>query len=215
MRKKHWIVPLVWLSGFVLWTVAVGCVDVAPIGPHGSSVGFATFNDWFHRLTGVHMDLYILTDWLGLVPVAVCIVFAILGLSQWMRRKSLALVDVDILLLGGFYAITIAAYLLFESMVINYRPVIIAGYLEASYPSSTTLLTLCVMLTTMKQICRRIQKKIWRRSVLAVLIGFTAFMVVGRWVSGVHWCTDVVGGVLLSLGLVSLYDAVCHYVEKR
>lgn len=215
MCKKRWIVPLVWLSVFVLWTVAVGCVDVVPIGPRGSSVGFATLNGWFHQLTGVHMDLYILTDWLGLVPVAVCIAFAVLGLSQWMRRKSLALVDVDIFLLGGFYAITIAAYLLFESMVINYRPVIIAGYLEASYPSSTTLLTLCVMLTTMKQVCRRIQKKIWRRSVLAILIGFTAFVVVGRWVSGVHWCTDVVGGVLLSMGLVSLYDAVCYYVEKR
>ena len=82
MCKKRWIVPLVWLSVFVLWTVAVGCVDVAPIGPRGSSVGFAALNGWFHRLTGVHMDVYILTDWLGLVPVAVCVAFAILGLSQ-------------------------------------------------------------------------------------------------------------------------------------
>ena len=85
--KKKWTIPIgLWIT-FVLWTVAVCFVDVAPIGPNGSVVGFAAVNGWFHRLTGVHMALYSLTDWLGLVPVAFCFGFAVLGLCQWIRRK--------------------------------------------------------------------------------------------------------------------------------
>ncbi len=194
-----------WLAAFILWTVAVRAVDVSPIGPNGSSVGFATLNGWFHRLTGVHMALYTLTDWLGLVPVAVCVAFALLGLYQWIRRRSIREVDADILLLGGVYAVTIAAYLLFESVVVNYRPILIEGRLEASYPSSTTLLTLCVMSTAWMQLRRRMRHGAWRRVMLCVVALFTAFMVVGRLLSGVHWLTDIIGGILLSTALVAWY----------
>ena len=212
--KKKWIIPIGLLTAFVLWTVAVYFVDVAPIGPNGSAVGFAAVNGWFHRLTGVHMTLYTLTDWLGLVPVAVCLGFAALGLCRWVRRRSLRRVDADILLLGGFYIVTIAAYLLFESVVVNYRPVLIEGYLEASYPSSTTLLTLCVMSTALMQWYRRLRHPILRRVVIAVTIAFTGFMVVGRLISGVHWLTDIVGGILLSGSLVTAYAALCRVARK-
>ena len=212
--KKKWIIPIGLLTAFVLWTVAVYFVDVAPIGPNGSAVGFAAVNGWFHRLTGAHMALYTLTDWLGLVPVAVCLGFAALGLCRWVRRRSLRRVDADILLLGGFYIVTIAAYLLFESVVVNYRPVLIEGYLEASYPSSTTLLTLCVMSTALMQWYRRLRHPILRRVVIAVTIAFTGFMVVGRLISGVHWLTDIVGGILLSGSLVTAYAALCRVARK-
>lgn len=109
--------------------------------------------------TGVHFELYNITDWLGLVPLFVCMGFGILGLVQWIKRKSICKVDHDILILGGFYIITIAAYLLFESVVINYRPVLIGGILEASYPSSTTMLVMCVMPTAIMQLKSRIKNK--------------------------------------------------------
>ena len=131
------------LATFALWTVLVCIVDVQAIGPRGSEVGFATLNDWVHGLTGVNMTLYTVTDWLGLVPIAVAFGFGIFGLVQWIRRKSLRAVDRSILALGGFYVAVMAVYLLFETVVINYRPVLIDGYLEASYPSSTTMLVLC------------------------------------------------------------------------
>lgn len=204
-QKKQWWLSFGCLSAFVLWSIAVCVVDVQPIGVNGSQVGFAALNGWFHRLTGVHMALYTITDWLGLVPVAVALGFAVLGLCQWIRRKSIGRVDVDILLLGGFYIVTIAAYLLFESVVINYRPVLINGCLEPSYPSSTTLLTLCVMPTAIIRLRRRMRHSHW---VAALIVLFMAFMVMGRLLSGVHWLSDIVGGVLLSGGLVSLYAAV-------
>ena len=208
-------ISLALLTAFVLWTIAVCFFDVQPIGPQQSAVGFAAFNRAAHELTGTNTTLYILTDWLGLVPFGVCIGFGILGLWQWIRRKSLRRVDTDLLVLGGFYLITVAVYLLFEAVVINYRPVLIDGVLEASYPSSTTLLVLCVMPTAAMQLHHRLTRPWLRRLAVAVITVFTVFMVVGRWLSGVHWTSDILGGALFSAGLVTMYHAITRHALSR
>lgn len=202
-------------AAFAVWTWLVCTVDVQPIGPNGKGVGLSTVNGWFHALTGVNLTLYTVTDWLGLVPVAVAVGFAIAGLVQWICRKSLRRVDADLFVLGGVYLLTVAAYLLFEEVVINYRPLLIEGCLEASYPSSTTLLTLCVMGTAWRQAAARIKSRTARRVVIAAIAVFTVFMVMGRLWSGVHWLSDIVGGVLISATLLWLYRAACSCVVKR
>lgn len=201
------------LAAFALWTLAVQHIDVKAIGPNGSSVGFAGLNGWVHDLTGVHMGLYVLTDWLGLVPMGFVLGFAVLGLVQWMRRRKLFRVDHDILLLGGFYLLVLILYLVFETVAVNARPVLIDGRLEASYPSSTTMLVLCVMPTAMMQLRARIRNTKVRTIALTILAVFTACMVVGRLIAGVHWFTDIIGGVLLSAGLIALYDATEKMME--
>ena len=208
MKKRNICIALGLLAAFALWTIAISLIDVQAIGPQGSTVGFATLNSMVHMLTGVHMQLYTITDWLGLVPVAFGFGFALLGLAQWIKRKSILKVDRSILILGAFYIVTLTAYLFFESYVINYRPVLIAGFLEASYPSSTTLLVLCVMPTAMIQLRDRIKQPMFRKCVSIVITAFIAFMVIGRLISGVHWLTDIIGGILLSAGLVAMYDAL-------
>lgn len=196
-------------AAFALWTVLVCRADVRPIGPNGSCVGLAALNGAFHRLTGVHWALYTLTDWLGLVPVAAALGFAVLGLVQLLSRRSLCRVDRSLLVLGGFYLVVLAAYLLFEEVPLNYRPVLIDGRSEASYPSSTTLLALCVLPTAMLQLRRRMHAGPARAAVLGALGLFAAFLVVCRLLSGVHWLSDIVGGMLLSGGLVLLYASAC------
>ena len=208
IRKKMFFMGAGFLGAFVLWTVLVSYVDVRAIGQNASSVGFATLNGYVHNLTGVNMLLYTITDWLGLVPIGVAFGFAVLGLVQWVGRKSLFKVDRSILALGGFYIIVLAMYIFFEIVVINYRPVLIDGYLEASYPSSTTMLVMCVMPTTMMQLHARIKSDVFRRCVLISIAAFTAFMVIGRLASGVHWLTDIIGGALVSAGLVITYASV-------
>lgn len=205
---KTFLAALGTLTAFALWTMLVRFVDVQAIGPNDSTVGLATINKAVHSLFGVHMSLYTITDWLGLVPVGVGFGFATLGLTQWIKRKNLLKVDFSILVLGGFYLVVLAAYLLFESVVINHRPVLINGFLEASYPSSTTMLVLCVMPTAAMQLKSRIKARTTRQWIVAIITAFTVFMVIGRLVSGVHWLTDIVGGALLSAGLVMLYNAV-------
>jgi len=208
IRKKMFFMGVGFLGAFVLWTVLVSYVDVRAIGQNASSVGFATLNGYVHNLTGVNMFLYTITDWLGLVPIGVAFGFAVLGLVQWVGRKSLFKVDRSILALGGFYIIVLAMYIFFEIVVINYRPVLIDGYLEASYPSSTTMLVMCVMPTAMMQLHARIKSDVFRRCVLISIAAFTAFMVIGRLASGVHWLTDIIGGALVSAGLVITYASV-------
>ena len=208
IRKKMFFMGAGFLGAFVLWTVLVSYVDVRAIGQNASSVGFATLNGYVHNLTGVNMFLYTITDWLGLVPIGVAFGFAVLGLVQWVGRKSLFKVDRSILALGGFYIIVLAMYIFFEIVVINYRPVLIDGYLEASYPSSTTMLVMCVMPTAMMQLHARIKSDVFRRCVLISIAAFTAFMVIGRLASGVHWLTDIIGGTLVSTGLVITYASV-------
>ena len=206
--KKNFGIAAILLGAFVVWTAAVQLVDVQSIGPQGSTVGFATVNSWVHNLTGVHMSLYTVTDWLGLVPIAFAIGFALLGLIQWVKRKHLRRVDFSILVLGGFYLLVMAAYVLFEVFVINHRPVLINGHWEASYPSSTTMLVLCVMPTAIMQLNTRIKSKTLKRCATFGITAFTVFMVIGRLLSGVHWFTDIIGGTLLSAGLVMLYYSI-------
>ena len=218
MKKKN--KRLFWIGagllvGFVLWTVLICFFDVRAIGPEGSSVGFSTMNGFIHELTGVNWFLYTVTDWLGLVPIGVAFGFAVLGLVQWIKRKSLLKVDRSILTLGGFYIVVMAVYILFEIVVINYRPTLINGYLEASYPSSTTMLVMCVMPTAMMQFSTRIKNNLCRRCVMLVIAVFIAFMVIGRLVSGVHWISDIIGGALFSAGLVMMYYAIGDIETKN
>ena len=190
---------------FLVWTVAACLFDVEAIGPLGSAVGFSTLNKSFHALTGVHMPVYVLTDWLGLVPFAFVLGFALLGLWQWIRRRSILAVDVSLLALGAFYFTVMAIYVAFEFLSVNYRPVLIDGVLEASYPSSTTVLVICVMSTARMQLKFRMKNGALMRTCAVLIDIFIAFMVIGRLVSGVHWLSDIIGGIFLSVGLSFLY----------
>jgi membrane-associated phospholipid phosphatase len=204
--KKNLLFGVILLATFVIWTALIQIVDVQPLGQNGTNIGFATFNCWFHRLTGVHMTL---------VPIVVCLIFAGIGLVQLIKRRSLFKVDSDIIILGVYYGIVILAYSIFEIIPINYRPILIEGVMEASYPSSTTLLILCVMPTLIEQIQRRLTCVATKRIITITVIAFSVFMVIGRLISGVHWFTDIVGGVILSMGLFTIYKAVVMLSTKN
>ena len=214
-RKKRlsFLPGAVLLVLFVLFTRSLAVVDVQPIGPVGSCVAYATLNGAVHRLFGVHMVLYHITDWAGVAAILVVMGFGVLGLTQWIRRRSLGKVDRSLLLLGLYYVLVFGTYLFFEGYVVNRRPVLIGGILEASYPSSTTMLVLCVMPTAGMQLRRRIlDRKLGKGA--AMLCGlFAAVVVLGRLVSGGHWFTDILGGMLFSLGAVLLYRAAESCLE--
>ena len=212
--KKLLLIGSVLIATFIIWTVLIQKVDVQPIGEKGTNVGFATFNAWFHKVTGVDMEIYVITDWLGLIPIFICMMFGGVGLIQWIKRRSIFRVDYDLIFLGIYYVIVIFGYLIFEMIPINYRPILIEGVLEASYPSSTTLLVLSVMPTLEEQLERRLENKRVKKVVKVLVFIFSVFMVVGRLISGVHWITDIVGAVLLSAGLFCVYKAAVLLGQK-
>jgi PAP2 superfamily. len=213
--KRTLSVGIVLLAAFAAWTILILHTDVQCVGPNGSAVGFATFNVCFHQKTGVHMLLYTITDWLGLVPIIICMCFGTLGLAQLIKRRSLLQVDPDILLLGIYYVLVILGYLLFEMVPINYRPILIDGNLEASYPSSTTLLVLSVMPTLAYQTDLRAASPVVKHAITVFATLFSAFMVLGRLISGVHWATDIIGSVFLSAGLFLIYRSLADHCGKK
>ena len=213
--KRLLLLGVIFVVAFVVWTLLIQVVDVQPVGQNGTNIGFATLNCWFHKLTGVHMTLYAITDWLGLVPLFVCMLFGWIGLYQLIKRRSLFKVDCDIIFLGIYYVIVILGYLIFEMVPINYRPILIDGFMESSYPSSTTLLVLSVMPTLVFQVNRRLQNATVKNTIGILTILFSIFMVIGRLISGVHWFTDIVGSLLLSTGLFWVYKAVVLFCYKE
>jgi undecaprenyl-diphosphatase len=208
MKRKKFIsliISLASLFAFLLWTVLALVIDVKGIGPENSEVGFASFNSFLHNLTGVNMTLYEITDWLGILVIGIAAGFGVLGFVQLIKRKSIKRVDYSILVLGGFYITVIAFYLFFELVTINYRPLLIEGRLEASYPSSTTVLSLCVLVTAIIELNNRFKRRITKLA-FGITFSFLAiFMVIGRILSGVHWISDIIGGALFSIGAVIAY----------
>lgn len=69
---------------FILWTVAISLIDVQPIGPQNSSVGFATLNGFIHSLTGVHMAIYTVIFIYSDVEADVSVIRA--KFNEWRKR---------------------------------------------------------------------------------------------------------------------------------
>lgn len=206
--RNRLIVTVILFALFVVFTVLVKTVDVRDIGPEGSFVGFATINEIAAVDLGTSDFWYKVTEAMGVFAIAIGLCFACLGLLQLIKGKSLKAVDKDIYVLGGFYVLLAVVYAMFEKIVVNYRPVLEDGELAASYPSSHTVLIVGIMLTTLLQLSNRLEgKRICRPACIMCGI-FAAVAVVGRMLSGVHWLTDIVGGVILALALVALYDTV-------
>lgn len=210
-RDKRYFVTAALFLLFILFTMAVQTVDVRPIGPLQSKVGFASVNGFILEHLGESRNWYEITDLLGIIAVLTAVGFAFLGLIQLIKRKSIFRVDRSILIMGVFYAVVLAFYIFFEVYVVNYRPVIMEDGLEASYPSSHSMAVLCIMASAVMEFHRRLKNKPLRiamETASALIIIVTA---AGRLLAGVHWFTDIIGGLLLGAALVMLYYSISHY----
>ena len=191
-------------------------VDVQAIGPEDTRIGLSSLNRFVFETLGVHMLWYEITDWLGIAAILTGLIFAVTGLIQWIRRKSIWKVDREILALGVLYLIVIGIYVLFELVIVNYRPILMPGSTrpEASFPSSHTMLVCVIMGSAMQLLGNYVrQKKLYAvfRVLCAVIIGITVF---GRILSGAHWFTDILGGVLISVMLLNLYAVVLVEIKS-
>lgn len=213
-KKRNFLISGILLLIAITFTILVKVVDVKQIGVSNSSIGFATLNQFIFETTGVNMIWYHITDWLGLIPVFMAIVYAFIGLIQFIKRRSIFKVDKEIILLGLYYIIVIALYVFFEKVIINYRPILMNGFLEASYPSSHTLMTICIcgssILINKKLFNNKITKVINYLSIIIITI-----TVVGRLISGVHWFTDIIGGILISSGLLMTFYSLLSIINKE
>lgn len=214
MKKRNIIISIVLIILSVLFTALVKNVDVKPIGPNESMVGFADINKLFYNLIGSNMTIYKVTEVLGYIPIAMALVYVFIGLKQLIKRKSLLKVDKEIYVLALFYVLVVGVYVFFEKFVINYRPILIDGLLEASYPSSHTLMSICLCGSSII-----INKKLFKNkfgdieNVLSVIL--ILLIVIGRIISGVHWFTDILGGIIISSTLLVIFYSIVSSIKPK
>lgn len=198
---------------FLIYTTLVSLVDLKPIGPTKTNVGFSTINQFFVEKIGVHAIFIKITDVLAIISFLVIAYFALLGLKQLITRKSIKKVDYQIIAMGFLYVALGVFYIIFEKIVINYRPVLIDDVLEASYPSSHTMLAVTVFGAAIFEIRRLFTERQTVAKFLTVLFSIIIVIsVIGRLLSGIHWFTDIVGGVILSAFLVYTYKAAVDII---
>ena len=155
--------------------------------------------------------IYKITEILGYLALLVVGVYGLIGLYQLIKRKSLKKVDKEIIILGIFYVVVICIYVLFEKVVINYRPVILDGILEASFPSSHTLLAICVCGSGIIVNNKIFNDYKYINIINKCLIVLLILIVIGRLISGVHWLSDIFGGVIIACTLLYTFN---YFINK-
>lgn len=213
-KKRNFFISTILILLAVVFTILVKVVDVKQVGVNGTSIGFATVNQFVFESIGVNMIWYHITDWLGLVPIFMAMAYALLGFIQLIKRKSLFKVDKEIIILGLFYIVVISLYIFFEKVIVNYRPILMNGVLEASYPSSHTLMTICLcgssVIVNKKLFNNKITKFMNMLSLVIIMI-----TVIGRLLSGVHWFTDIIGGIFISIALLMTLYSIIDVMKKN
>ena len=212
-NKKNILICVLLVLISIIYTLLVKYVDTSAIGPNGSVVGFSSLNSFVFNLTGNNMTLYKITEILGIIPILIALMYAVIGLIQVIDRKSLK-VDKELIALGILYIIVILIYVFFEKFIINYRPVLIDGILEASYPSSHTLLSICICgsaLLINKYLFNN--KKIYKYINIISIISMV-LIVLGRLLSGVHWASDIIGSIIISITLLKILETYYLSIKK-
>lgn len=212
--KQNFTLTGIMFAVFAVFTLLVRFVDVQPIGPDGSSVGFASLNGSVFGLLGISGSWDKITDLFLLAALLSAVCFALYGLYQLIRRKSFKEVDRSIYVLAGFYVLVAVMYVLFEALSVNNRPVLVDGALEASYPSSHTLIVCSFLTVAALQLKERLKNRNIRAAVMVAVVLIIVLTAVGRLLSGMHWLTDILGALVLSSALVMLYQSVVVLVEK-
>lgn len=213
-KRRNFIISGVLLLVAIIFTILVKTVDVKAVGASGTNIGFATSNQFVFEKIGVNMVWDRITDVLEIVPAFIAVAYACIGLVQLVKRKSLFKVDKEIMLLGAFYVVVIALYVFFEKVIINYRPTLMNGLLEASYPSSHTLMTICVCGSAILMNKRLFNNKM-TNIINYILVGILTLTVVGRLIAGVHWLTDILGGIIISSCLLMFFYSILDMTEKE
>ena len=215
MKKRNLVISVILILLAIIFTILVKNVDVNTLGANGSNIGFSTLNRSVFDNIGVNMTWYNITNCLGIISIIIALAYVLIGLIQLVKRKNVFKVDKEIIALGIFYVILAAIYIAFEIFIVNYRPILMDGELEASYPSSHTMLTIFICGSAIL-----INSKLFNDNKIAKITNVVALIimivtVIGRLLSGVHWFTDILGGIIIASALLMSYYTVLDYLAMN
>lgn len=214
-HKKLFIATMISIAISLLYTILIAFVDKKAIGPEESSVGFAQFNEFFKNIIGQNETFYKATKYSGIIILLLAVVYCVITLIQAIKRKSIKKIDKELLILCIFYIGIALLYVLFELIKINYRPVLIDGKLEPSYPSTHTLISVFICTTAIITNAKLITHKGFRVTLNTLTIAIGIFTIIGRMLSGVHWMTDIIGAILISISMILAYITITKSICEK
>lgn len=214
-NKKHFVTSGILFVAFIIFTFLVKSVDVQPIGPNGSIVGFATINSKISTLLGYNDTFFALSEILGYIGIATVIIFVLFGIMQLFIKKGFSKVDKDLYVLYGLYIFVLGLYILFEALTINYRPVILSEGLEPSYPSTHTMMSISYIGAAIIEFSARLKKERTKKIVVTLCTTDGLGLIVCRVLSGVHWITDIFAGILIASACFLLFKGCFNIVLAK
>ena len=220
MKKTNYIISIVLLIVAIVFTILVAKVDVKPVGPINpetripSEVGFSTINSAIAQKIPFNSTFYKISQYVGYLAFAFVAFYAFIGLLELIKKKNIKEINKVIIALGIFYVCVAIVYALFEVLTINYRPIVLENELEASYPSSHTMLAICVcgssLLVSNALIGNIKAKKILNIAACAIML----IVIVSRFLSGVHWFTDIIGGIIISGFMIQTFSNIVKSIDN-
>ncbi|MBQ3436419.1 phosphatase PAP2 family protein [Candidatus Saccharibacteria bacterium] len=156
------------------------------------------------------MQWELITNIILISSFVVLAVFAVLGLVQWISRKSLKKVDKQLLWMPLPLLLMAITYVVFDKFIIlNVRP---NGSGEPSFPSTHVMVVATIFFVVALALPKYIKSKTARivlELFIAALIGLTC---VGRVVSQMHWISDTIGALVFAFIFSEIYRQI---IKKR
>ena len=144
-----------------------------------------------------------ITDIILIASVAVLAVFTILGLCQWIKRKSLKKVDKPLLSMLVPLILMAATYFIFDKfLILNTRP---NGSGEPSFPSTHTMVVATIFLCVALILPRYIKSKVAVITLDILMLALTILVCIGRVAANMHWISDVAGGLIFAVIFAVIY----------
>lgn len=154
-----------------------------------------------------------ITDIILITAIAILGVFAILSLTEWVKRKSLKKVDKELLAMLPSLALMAITYFIFDKLfILNTRP---NGSGEPSFPSTHTMVTATIFLMTMFALPKYIKNKSLRIILDVVMAILIVLVSIGRVAANMHWVSDVVGGLIFSVLFAGVYVVIIKHKKKE
>lgn len=214
MKKRYLIISCASLLLFLLFLIMLYTVDVKNIGAGVTKVGLCFINN--HSFMASNASMWDkISDVCMYLGIGVIGALFILGVVQLIQRKNILKVDKEILVFGCLVVLMIIIWLFFDKvLIVNNRPILVDGKVECSFPSTHIMITSFALLSGSYYLFKKINKKhltiiMYVASAIIVTICF-----LGRVLSGMHFLTDAVCGLLMGLFLFFSLLAILQFIIK-
>ena len=130
-------------------------------------------------------------------------VFVVLGLYQWISRKSLKKVDKHLLWMPLPLALMAIVYVVFDKLwILSTRP---DGSGEPSFPSTHVMVVTTIFLLTAIAIRKYIKSRTMRVVLDILMLALITLVCFGRVLANMHWVSDVIGGLIFAVIFAVIY----------